>query len=52
MSKNSERPPLTHASGTPVSLTSRRSSLRAQPRTGITGWMTITGSSRAIYSAK
>jgi catalase len=34
------------------SLTSRRSRSLALPRTGITGWMTITGSSRATCSAR
>jgi catalase len=41
------------ASGpTSRNLMSRRSRSLALPRTGITGWMTITGSSRATYSAR
>jgi catalase len=45
--------PIAEVSG-PISRssTSRHSSLPALPRTGITGWMTITGSSRAICSGK
>jgi catalase len=45
--------PIAGASGpTSRSSMSRRSRSRELPHTGITGWMRITGSNRAIYSAR